>query len=117
MLQTSESNYHSILSEFLQRQVLIFGHNAVVANLQDTKGLVIDSEGIVKKLDGDPQQVLQEVIKKLSLLSDYAVKHSLDTVVASHADTSPIPADVSHLPSMEEQVLQSIPLSSTDKGS
>ncbi len=117
MLQTSESDYNSVLSEFLQKQVLIFGHDAVVANLQDIKGLVIDSEGIVKKLEGSPQQVLEEVVKKLSELSDYAVKHSLDTVVAAHADKSPIPADVSHLPSMEEQVLQSIPLSPTDKES
>ncbi|HRN96812.1 MAG TPA: hypothetical protein PLD54_05185, partial [Candidatus Levybacteria bacterium] len=114
---TSESDYKSILSEFLQRQVIIFGHQVVDVYLRDVKGLTIDSEGVVKKIEGDPQAIIQEIVGRLSVLSDYAVKHSLDSVVLSHAQSSPVPADVSHLPSMEEKILESIPVASNSQTS
>jgi hypothetical protein len=110
MLQTSQSDYSSILSEFLQTQVIIFGSQIVRSQLSDVKGIHYTPEGIVKKIEGDAQAVLEEVVKKLSSLSEFAVKVSLDSVVQSHTDTKPKPADLSHLPNKQNQLLNSIPL-------
>lgn len=115
MLQTSQSDYTSILSEFLQKQVIIFGPEIITAHLSDIKGLHVSHDGVVKKIEEDPQTTMEEIVKRLSTLSEYAVKKSLDSVVVSHTDTAPKPADLSDLPSPQEQLLQSIPLNNSSK--
>lgn len=112
MLQTAESDHTSILSEFLQKMVLIFGSQVIRTQLQDIHGLVFDSGGVVQKFEGDPKSIHDEIVKRLSVLSEFAVKSSLDSVVVAHTQSSPTPADISHLPSTEEKILQSLPLAS-----
>lgn len=117
MLQTTESDYKSILSEFLQQQVIIFGYQVVHAHLNDIKGLSFDSDGVVKSFAGDSQAAMQEIAGRLSTMNEYAVKHSLDSIVSSHTRQLPTPADVSHLPSTEQKILQTIPIGSISQNS
>ncbi len=91
MLQTSQTDYKSILSEFLQHQITIFGPQAVSNKISDVKGLVFDKDGVVKDILGDPHTVLQEVAAKLESLSEYAVKTSFDRILAAHSAENPPP--------------------------
>jgi hypothetical protein len=76
------------------------------------KNLHYTPDGVVKKIEGDAQSVLEDIVKRLSILSEFAVKSALDTVVQSHTDTNPVPADISHLPSPHEKILNTIPSAS-----
>lgn len=110
MLQTSQSDYTSILSEFLQKQVVIFGSQVVQLHLAHINGLHMSGDGLVKKIEGDAQMILEQVVKALSELSEFAVKRSLDSVVLAHTKTQPKQADISHLPSTQTQILKTIPV-------
>lgn len=93
MLQTSQTDYKSILSEFLQHQILIFGPQAVKMMVSGVNGLDLEKDGMVKNITGDPQKIMQEVAERLSQLSEYAVKTTFDRILVSHSveDTSDKP--------------------------
>lgn len=113
MLQTSQTDYTSVLSEFLQRQIIIFGPQVVHAKLADIKGLTCDKDGIVKKIDGEPQVVLQATADKFGELSEYAVKTVLDDIVSARRSSEvAIDPDTSSLNNTQDDVLASMKLSS-----
>jgi len=109
MLQTAQTDSKSILSEFLQQQVVIFGIQVLRAQLSNMKGLTFDSGGVVTSFEGDAQATLQEVASRLSVLSEYAVKHTLASIITQHTNAAPIEADLSQLPKVEENIINSIP--------
>lgn len=113
MLYTSQTDYASILSEFLQRQIIIFGPQVVHAKIAEINGLSCDKDGVVKKIEGEPQVVLQKVVDTLGELSDYAVKTVLDSVVSvREASNVSVEPDVASLNNTEDDILASMKLDS-----
>lgn len=89
MLQASQTDYKSILTEFLQHQILIFGPQVVKMMVSKVDGLELEKDGTVKNISGDPQKVMQEVAESLSNLSEYSVTTSLDRILVSHSLEKP----------------------------
>ena len=118
MLQTSQTDYTSVLSEFLQCQIKIFGPQIVHAKIGEIKGLTCDKDGVVKKLVGDPQSILQEVATRLGELSEYAVKGTLDRIVRNHAVSGMVSApDISRLNNTQEDILSTLPVNASQESS
>ncbi len=118
MLQTAQTDYTSVLSELIQRQIVIFGPQIVNAKINGIKGLTYDKDGVVKKIVGDPQTILQEVAEQLSQLSEYAVKKTLDDIVSTHlASQVNISPDTSQLNNSQEDIISRLHLNKSSQTS
>ncbi len=82
---TVPTDYQHVLSEFLQKQIKIFGPSLTLAKVKDVKGMTIEKSGTIKKIEGDVQALFQEVVKKFMPLSEFAVKNSLQSIIASRS--------------------------------
>ena len=75
-------NYQDVLSEFIHRQTLILGPHITFAKLSHIKGIHADTKGYIKKIEGDPQQLLEEVVAEFKPLSEFLVKNTLEKILS-----------------------------------
>lgn len=97
MPAAAQTDYASILTEFIQKQFVIFGPHICQFKLKDIKGITIDKDGVVKKIEGDPQKIFQDVSSRFLSLSEYAVKQVMEDIVVNHSKTE-VPQAVPALP-------------------
>ncbi len=80
------NDYKNLINDIIAKQTLILGPDIVLLKARNVPGLVISSDGKVESIDGDPHEVLHNLINQYIALSGQIVKNILIPVFAKYPD-------------------------------
>ena len=78
--------YKALMTEIIQKQIVILGPNISVLKARNVKELKIQDDGTVAELNGDPQTVLQKLIDEYVALSGLIVKNILGSIMSKYPE-------------------------------
>ena len=84
MQPTNETDYKSLFSQLIKKQILILGPDITLAKVAMVTGLTVDINGDVQKIEGDPQLLLQSLINQFVELSGMIVKKTMESILTSY---------------------------------
>ncbi len=79
-----DTQYKSILSDLIKKQIIMLGPNVALAQARQVPGLTVSDEGEVTELSGNPQETLNAVAKKYMELSGAIAQMTLDSIIAKY---------------------------------
>ncbi len=82
----ASENYQNLINDILAKQTLILGPDIVMLKARSVNGLNFGSDGKVESIDGDPQEVLQNLINEYVNLSGQIVKNILNPVLEKYPE-------------------------------
>ncbi|MGI8419475.1 MAG: hypothetical protein ACR2LN_02415 [Candidatus Levyibacteriota bacterium] len=82
-------NYPKLLSEALQKQMIILGRQITLAKARHVSGLSINAEGQVTDITDDPQKVVIQFLEEFRELSSPLVKKTMKPLLNVVLSTSP----------------------------
>ncbi|MBX4188369.1 MAG: hypothetical protein KW793_04535 [Candidatus Doudnabacteria bacterium] len=82
----SSQDYKNLINDILAKQAVILGQEIVLLKAKNVKGLSLDSEGKVKEISGNPEEVLQKLVDEYISLSGQIVKNILNPVFAKYPE-------------------------------
>lgn len=80
----NQKEYKDLITEIIQKQILILGPDIAIMRARQIEGLKIESDGTVIDIAGNEQEVLQRLIDKYIELSGEIVKNILGPVFAKY---------------------------------
>lgn len=83
---TSGADYNSLITDIVHKQMDILGPEIAVRIANKVPGLKITNDGKVSSIQGDEQQVLQNLIDQYIGLSGQIVKNILEPVFAKYPE-------------------------------
>ncbi|MFA5106981.1 MAG: hypothetical protein WC497_01490 [Patescibacteria group bacterium] len=84
MAEQLEQQYKDLLSEIIAKQAIILGPDIAVLKARSVPGIQVTNDGKVTGIDGDPQQLIQQLVDKYVDLSGQIVKNALGSVFARY---------------------------------
>ena len=82
--------YKSLLSEIIQKQIVILGPGIAVLKAKNVSGLEITDDGKVTDIKGDPEQVLKQLIDIYVSLAGQIVKSALSSIFDKYSSIKKI---------------------------
>ena len=82
----SGMDYENLIGEIVRKQMDILGPDMAVRTANQVTGLEIDDQGVVSKLDGDPEQILQKLVEQYISLSGEIVRNILNPVFQKYPE-------------------------------
>jgi hypothetical protein len=79
-------NYENVINEIIAKQTVILGSDIVLLKAKNVSGLHLSADGKVERIDGQPQEVLQNLINEYVNLSGQIVKNILNPVLAKYPE-------------------------------
>ena len=79
-------DYENLIGEIVRKQMDILGPDMAVRTANQVTGLEIDDQGVVSKLDGDPEQILQKLVEQYISLSGEIVRNILNPVFQKYPE-------------------------------
>ncbi len=86
MQPQSESDYKKLLTEVIQKQMVILGPSITLAKARNVKGLTVADDGSVVAIQGQPQELIQGLIDQFVQLSGLIVKKTMEPLLSSYPD-------------------------------
>ena len=86
MQPQSESDYKKLLTEVIQKQMVILGPSITLTKARNVKGLTVTDEGTVTQIEGQPQELIQELINQFVQLSDLIVRKTMEPLLSISPD-------------------------------
>ena len=80
----ADDTYKTIISEIIQKQIVILGPAIAVMKARSIEGLEVSDDGKVLSIQGDPQEVMQKLIDLYVDLSGQIVKNALGSIFAKY---------------------------------
>ena len=77
-------DYKKLLTDFIQKQMVVLGPNIALDKAKRVPGLTIDDSGKVKDLSGDPQLVVKAAVKEYLALSEAVTKMVLSGLLEKY---------------------------------
>ena len=84
MLPTNDTDYKTIFTELIRKQMLVLGPDITLAKVKNVQGITVDNGGVVQSITGDPQQLLQQLINQFVELSGMIVKKTMESILTSY---------------------------------
>ena len=84
MQPATDTDYKSLFSQLIKKQMLVLGPDITLAKVHNVTGLMVDINGDVQKIDGDPQVMLQSLINQFVELSGMIVKKTMESILTSY---------------------------------
>lgn len=84
MMPASDTDYKSLFSQLIKKQMLVLGPDITLAKVKNVIGITVDINGDVQKIEGDPQQLLQGLINQFVELSGMIVKKTMESILTSY---------------------------------
>jgi hypothetical protein len=84
------TDYKKLLTEVIQKQMVILGPSIALAKARNVKGLTVADDGTVVNIDGQPQELIQGLIDQFVQLSGLIVKKTMEPLLSVYpgvADT------------------------------
>lgn len=79
-MEPTHNDYKSMLTEIIQKQIVILGPQIAVLKARNVPGIVVSDEGIVTDVSGSEQVVLQKLIDEYVSLSGEIVKNAVNSI-------------------------------------
>ena len=79
-MEPSHEDYKSMLTEIIQKQVVILGPQIAVLKARNVPGLQVNDSGMVTEVSGSEQVVLQKLIDEYVSLSGEIVKNAVNSI-------------------------------------
>ncbi len=76
--------YKSMLSDLIKKQMVMLGPNVALGTVRKVEGIEVQDDGQVKKIEGDPQKVVQGVTEAFMNLSGQIAQMTLETVLEKY---------------------------------
>ena len=78
--------YAAIISEIIAKQAIILGPVIAILKARNVSGLVVDDQGKVTEIKGEPAMALQKLINEYVELSGMIVKNTLGSIFDKYPD-------------------------------
>ena len=78
--------YAAIISEIIAKQAVILGPDIAILKARNVSGLVVDDQGKVTEIKGEPAVALQKLINEYVELSGLIVKNTLGSIFEKYPD-------------------------------
>lgn len=82
----TNTDYKKILTQVIQKQMVILGPAITLAKARNVKGLTISDDGAVTEMAGTPQELIQNLIDQFVQLSGLIVRKTMEPLLASLPD-------------------------------
>lgn len=98
MQPQTETDYRKLLTDVIQKQMVILGPSITLAKARNVKGLTVADDGTVTAIQGQPQELIQGLIDQFVQLSGLIVKKTMEPLLSAYPDgmstssTTPQPA-------------------------
>jgi hypothetical protein len=79
-------DYKNLINDIIAKQVIILGPDIVLLKARNIPGLKIGADNKVESVEGNPEEVLQNLINVYIVLSGQIVKNILSPVLAKYPD-------------------------------
>lgn len=80
-MMSEQRDYKKLLSEIIKRQIVILGPDITLAKARNIKGLRVENDGNVTKIEGNPQELIQKLVEQFVQLSGLIVKKSMEPIL------------------------------------
>lgn len=80
----SDQEYKKLLTEVIQRQIMLLGPTIAVTKARQVPGIAVADDGTVVSFTGDPQQLTQQLIEQFVELSGLIVRKTMEPLLASY---------------------------------
>jgi len=79
-------DYKKLLTEVIQKQMVILGPSITLAKARNVKGLTVADDGTVINIEGQPQELIQGLIDQFVQLSGLIVKKTMEPLLSMYPD-------------------------------
>ncbi|GIW62054.1 MAG: hypothetical protein KatS3mg089_0906 [Patescibacteria group bacterium] len=80
----SDQEYKKLLTDVIQRQIMLLGPTIAVTKARQVPGITVADDGTVVSFTGDPQQLTQQLIEQFVELSGLIVRKTMEPLLASY---------------------------------
>lgn len=81
---SNTNDYLSLLTEIIQKQIVIIGPNIAISVARNVQGLTITDKGEVTGISGDANEITQNLINEYVSLSGLIVKKAMEPLLAKY---------------------------------
>lgn len=81
-----EQDYKKLLTEVIQKQMVILGPSITLAKARNVKGLTVADDGTVTDMQGPAQELIQGLIDQFVQLSGLIVKKTMEPLLSMYPD-------------------------------
>ncbi len=92
MQPNANTDYKKLLTEVIQKQMVVLGPGITLAKARNVKGLTVADDGSVTDIQGAPQVLIQGLIDQFVQLSGLIVKKTMEPLLSVYPDGVPTPA-------------------------
>lgn len=86
MQPQGQTDYKQLLTEVIQKQMVILGPTITLAKARNVKGLTVADDGTVTQMEGQPQELIQGLIDQFVQLSGLIVKKTMEPLLSIYPD-------------------------------
>ncbi len=90
MQPQTQEDYKKLLTQVIQKQMVILGPTITLAKARNVKGLTVADDGTVVNIDGQPQALIQGLIDQFVQLSGLIVKKTMEPLLSAYPDGAAI---------------------------
>jgi len=102
-MNNAATDYQKVLTEVLQKQIIILGPAITLTKARNVPGINIDNTGRVISLEGDGHAISVKVLEQFRELSPLLVKKTmaplLNAILYSQGQKAPLPTPTAPAPS------------------
>ena len=91
MQPNGNTDYKKLLTEVIQKQMVVLGPSITLAKARNVKGLTVADDGQVTAIQGAPQVLIQGLIDQFVQLSGLIVKKTMEPLLSVYPDGVPTP--------------------------
>jgi hypothetical protein len=84
MQPPANTDYKKLLTDVIQKQMVILGPSITLAKARNVKGLTVADDGTVVNIDGQPQELIQGLIDQFVQLSGLIVKKTMEPLLSMY---------------------------------
>ena len=86
MQPNTNTDYKKLLTEVIQKQIVILGPAITLAKARNVKGLTVSDDGTVTDMQGSAQELIQNLIDQFVQLSGLIVKKTMEPLLSMYPD-------------------------------
>lgn len=84
MSTLSNVDYLSLFSALIKKQIQILGPDITFSKVKAAGGIVVDDQGVVNKIEGDPNKIFHKLFNEFLELSSLVVKQSFEAILSQY---------------------------------
>lgn len=85
-MPTGDVNFTKLLTDIIQKQIVIFGPDIVFSRVKAVGIVTIDNTGVVKKIEGDPKVFFKRFLQEIMVLSSKSVRKTVEPLISQNTE-------------------------------